>query len=57
MIRAFYKVFGNPEHNGFQNEKSIIRKFDQQIADSISESAKRLIYDSAEKISTMNLLS
>ena len=43
MKETFYKSSGDFEHNGLQKEWSIIRKFDQQIADSISKEGRKLI--------------
>ena len=43
MKETFYKSSGDLEHNGLQKEWSIIRKFDQQIADSISKEGRRAI--------------
>lgn len=43
MRQTFYKSSGDLEHNGLQKEWSIIRKFDQQIADSISKEGRRVI--------------
>ena len=43
MKETFYKSSGDLEHDGLQNELSIIRKFDQQIADSISKEGRKLI--------------
>ena len=41
MKETFYKSSGDLEHNGLQKEWSIIRKFDQQIADSISKEGRK----------------
>ena len=43
MKETFYKSSGDFEHNGLQKEWSIIRKFDQQIADSISKEGRKNI--------------
>lgn len=43
MKQTFYKSSGDLEHNVLQKEWSIIRKFDQQIADSISKEGRKLI--------------
>jgi hypothetical protein len=43
MSQTFYKDIVDLEHNGLQKELSIIRKFDQQVADSISKEGCRVI--------------
>lgn len=43
MSQTFCKSSGDLEHYGLQKEWSIIRKFDQQIADSISKEGRRVI--------------
>ena len=43
MRQTIYKAIGDPKYNASQKEASIIRKFDQQIADSISKEGRKNI--------------